>query len=140
MGANFATNKHHRKRAVMSDINITPFVDVLLVLLIIFMITAPMITSNIKVDLPSGATAPTSEKDQMIIVTVKSDGTIFLQDDQVQFNNLGAELIKITNNNFKNKINIRADRNIDYGKVMNVIKNINLSGFTQVALVTEIND
>ncbi len=137
MGVNFSA-KNHKKRRVISDINITPFVDILLVLLIIFMITAPMITSNVKVDLPSGATAPSSEKEQMIVVSVKTDGGIFLQDDSVRMSELGQALIKITNNNFKSKIHIRADKTIDYGKVMEVIKIINLAGFLQVALVTEI--
>jgi biopolymer transport protein TolR len=137
MGVNFAT-KSHKKRRIMSDINITPFVDVLLVLLIIFMITAPMISSNIKVDLPEGATEAANEKEQVIIVSIKSDGSIFLQDEPIKLGDLGKNLGVITNNNFKNKINIRADKTIDYGRVMEVIKNINLAGFMQVALVTEI--
>lgn len=139
MGVNFST-KNHKKRHVISDINITPFVDVLLVLLIIFMITAPMISSNIKVDLPQGATEPTSQKEQTIIVSINSEGAIFLQDEPIRLGNLGKELLTLTNSNFKNKINIRADKNIDYGKVMEVIRNINLAGFMQVALVTEIHD
>ncbi|HLD76969.1 MAG TPA: ExbD/TolR family protein [Rickettsiales bacterium] len=137
MGFNFL-QKNNKKQHLISDINITPFVDVLLVLLIIFMIAAPMMTSGIDVDLPKGADNSSSVKTQPITVSVKSDGEIFLQNDSVKLMLLPKELLKITNNSLENKIYVRADQNLDYGRVMEVVRKINLAGFTQVVLVTEL--
>lgn len=141
MGANLFNQKSNgRKKRIISDINITPFVDVLLVLLIIFMVAAPMMTSSVKVDLPKGAASPTNEKVQPIAVSVKSDGTIYIQDEQVKLSNISAKLLEVTGNNFNSRIQVRADKQIDYGRVMDVIKSINLAGFSQVALVTELTN
>lgn len=138
MGANLFNQKNGRKRPVISDINITPFVDVLLVLLIIFMVAAPMMTSGIKIDLPQGATNPTNEKTQPLTLTIKSDGSIFLQEDQVKLGMISTKLLELSGNNINNKIYVRADKNLDYGRVMDVVKTINLTGFSQVVLVTEL--
>ena len=129
--------KNGNKRAVISDINITPFVDVLLVLLIIFMVAAPMLTSSVDINLPQGAETANEEKLQTITVSVKSDGSIFLQDDLIKANILATRLKEISANNFTRKIFVRADKALDYGKVMDVVKTISLAGFAQVVLVTE---
>ncbi|MDX2083638.1 MAG: biopolymer transporter ExbD [Rickettsiales bacterium] len=139
MGINFTNQKNNKKRIIISDINITPFVDILLVLLIIFMVAAPMMTSNIKIDLPKGAAAPSNEKAQPIAISIKDDGTIFIQDDSVKLNLLSTRLLELSNNNLNSKIQVRADKKIDYGRVMDIIRTVNLSGFTQVVLVTELN-
>jgi len=131
-------NKNSKKKAILSDINITPFVDVLLVLLIIFMVAAPMMTSGVNVDLPKGAANAIDEKTLPITVSVKADGSIFLQDEAIKLGLLNARLLQLTNNNLNSKIYIRADQKIDYGRVMEIIKHINLNGFTQVILVTEL--
>jgi biopolymer transport protein TolR len=139
MGANFFDQKNSgKKKRIISEINITPFVDILLVLLIIFMVAAPMMTSSVNVDLPKGAAAPTNEKIQPIAVSIKSDGTLFLQDESIKLGLLSTKLLEVTGNNLSSKIQVRADKTIDYGRVMDVIKTINLSGFTQVVLVTEL--
>ena len=138
MGANFFDQKNNKKRRIVSDINITPFVDVLLVLLIIFMVAAPMMTSGIDVDLPKGAASPTNEKTQPLSVSIKSDGSIFLQEDSIKLSNLAAKLLEFSGNNLSNKIFVRADQALDYGRVMEVVKTINLTGFNQVVLVTEL--
>ena len=130
--------KKSKKRQAISDINITPFVDVLLVLLIIFMVAAPMMTSSIELDLPKGAANPANEKIQPITVSIKSDGSVFLQDEQVKLSVLPNRLLGLTNNNLANKIQIRADKALDYGRVMDVVKTVSLAGFNQVVLVTEI--
>ncbi len=137
MQSNFAP-KNNKKRAIISEINITPFVDVLLVLLIIFMISAPMLTSGVDVDLPKGSSAAISDKSEPITISVKSDGEIFLQNDAVKLSFLPQELLKLTNNSLDKKIYVKADQNLDYGRVMEVVKKVNLSGFTQVILVTEL--
>jgi biopolymer transport protein TolR len=130
--------KNGNKRAVISEINITPFVDVLLVLLIIFMVAAPMLTSSVDINLPQGAETANEEKLQTITVSVKSDGTIFLQDDPIKSSILTSRLKEISANNFTRKIFVRADKSLDYGKVMDVVKTISVAGFAQVVLVTEL--
>lgn len=130
--------KNGNKRAVISEINITPFVDVLLVLLIIFMVAAPMLTSSVDINLPQGVETANEEKLQTITVSVKSDGSIFLQDDPIKSSILTSRLKEISANNFTRKIFVRADKSLDYGKVMDVVKTISLAGFAQVVLVTEL--
>ena len=130
--------KNGNKRAVISDINITPFVDVLLVLLIIFMVAAPMLTSSVDINLPQGVETANEEKLQTITVSVKADGSIFLQDDFIKSSILASRLKEISANNFSQKIFVRADKALDYGKVMDVVKTISMAGFVQVVLVTEI--
>lgn len=139
MSANLFDSKNNgKKKRIISEINITPFVDILLVLLIIFMVAAPMMTSNVSIDLPKGAAAPTNEKVQPIAISIKADGTIFLQEDSIKLNLLSAKLLELTGNNLNSKIQVRADKKIDYGRVMDIIKTVNLTGFTQVVLVTEL--
>ena len=130
--------KNGNKRAVISEINITPFVDVLLVLLIIFMVAAPMLTSSVDINLPQGVETANEEKLQTITVSVKSDGTIFLQDDPIKSTILASRLKEISANNFTRKIFVRADKSLDYGNVMDVVKTISVAGFAQVVLVTEL--
>ena len=130
--------KNGNKRAVISEINITPFVDVLLVLLIIFMVAAPMLTSSVDINLPQGVETANEEKLQTITVSVKSDGTIFLQDDPIKSSILTSRLKEISANNFTRKIFVRADKSLDYGNVMDVVKTISMAGFAQVVLVTEL--
>jgi biopolymer transport protein TolR len=130
--------KNGNKRAVISEINITPFVDVLLVLLIIFMVAAPMLTSSVDINLPQGVETANEEKLQTITVSVKSDGAIFLQDDPIKSSILASRLKEISANNFTRKIFVRADKSLDYGKVMDVVKTISMAGFAQVVLVTEL--
>jgi len=131
-------SRNSKKRRIISDINITPFVDVLLVLLIIFMVAAPMMTSSINVDLPKGAADPANDKIQPISVSVRADGAIFLQDEAVKLGTLSSRLLEMTGNNINNKIYVRADKKLDYGRVMEVVKTLSLAGFNQVSLATEL--
>ncbi len=129
-------NKH--KKVLMSEINVTPFVDVLLVLLIIFMVAAPMLTGSVNVDLPSGVSNPIEEKSEPIILTINEEGLLFLQDENIKFLAIGEKLLQISNNNLTQKIYVKADKKIDYGRVMDVIKTVNQTGFSKVILVTEL--
>jgi biopolymer transport protein TolR len=137
MGMKFSATKN-KKRQAIAEINITPFVDVLLVLLIIFMVAAPMMTSGVDVELPKGALNPINEKEAPITIAVKSDGAIFVQDEEVKLRALASHLLEMTNNNLDSKIYIKADKNLDYGRVMEIVKVTSLAGFSQVVLVTEI--
>ncbi len=139
MGHSFQP-KNHKKRQAMSDINITPFVDVLLVLLIIFMVAAPMMTSNINVDLPKGVSNPDNQKVLTIVVSIKEDGAVFLQDEPVKLGHLPEFLLKVTNGDLSSRISVRADKSLDYGRVMDVVNKINLTGFSQVALVVNVKE
>ena len=121
----------------MSEINVTPFVDVMLVLLIVFMVTAPLLTVGIKVDLPKvKATALTDIKDP-IEITVKLDGEVYIGESKVEVENLIPRLNAITEQNNEARIYIRGDRVVAYGRVMEIMSMINSAGYIKVALITQ---
>jgi len=121
----------------ISEINVTPFVDVMLVLLIVFMVTAPLLTVGIPVDLPKvKASALTDQKDP-IEITVKLNGIVYLGETEVEIDNLIARLNAITNLNTEARIYVRGDRVVSYGRVMEIMSKINSAGYLKVALVTE---
>ena len=121
----------------MSEINVTPFVDVMLVLLIVFMVTAPLLTVGIKVDLPKvKATALTDIKDP-IEITVKLDGEVYIGESKVEVENLIPRLNAITEQNTEARIYIRGDRVVAYGRIMEIMSIINLAGYIKVALITQ---
>ena len=124
----------------MSEINVTPFVDVMLVLLIVFMVTAPLLTVGVPVDLPKVKTASalTDQKDP-IEITVKFDGTLYLGESEVEVENLISRLIAITDQNTEARIYVRGDRVVSYGRIMEIMSLINSVGYVKVALVTSIN-
>ena len=121
----------------MSEINVTPFVDVMLVLLIVFMVTAPLLTVGIPVDLPKvKASALTDQKDP-IEITVKLDGTVYLGESVVEVENLVPRLNAITDQNVEARIYVRGDRVVAYGRVMEIMSIINSAGYIKVALVAQ---
>ena len=121
----------------MSEINVTPFVDVMLVLLIVFMVTAPLLTVGIPVDLPKvKASALTDQKDP-IEITVKLDGSIYLGESKVEVENLIPRLNAITDQNTEARIYDRGDRVVAYGRVMEIMSIINSAGYIKVALVAQ---
>ena len=121
----------------MSEINVTPFVDVMLVLLIVFMVTAPLLTVGIKVDLPKvKATALTDIKDP-IEITVKLDGEVYIGESKVEVENLIPRLNAITEQNTEARIYIRGDRVVAYGRIMEIMSIINSAGYIKVALITQ---
>tara|TARA_B110000014_G_C20019883_1_gene529105 strand:- start:42 stop:419 length:378 start_codon:yes stop_codon:yes gene_type:complete len=120
----------------MSEINVTPFVDVMLVLLIVFMVTAPLLTVGIPVDLPKvKANALTDQKDP-IEITVKLDGSVFLGDSIIEVENLIPRLNAITDQNTDTRIYVRGDREVAYGRIIEIMSIINTAGYIKVALVT----
>jgi biopolymer transport protein TolR len=140
MAFNYKSKKNSRVRQnqAISDINITPFVDVLLVLLIIFMVAAPMMTSSISLDLPQGVATPEADKNKAITISLNQESKLFINEDPVKFEDLVSKITIMSDGNLGNKINIRADKSLDYGEVMNLVKTINIAGFSQVILVTEL--
>ena len=121
----------------MSDINVTPLVDVMLVLLIIFMVTAPLMTSGVNVDLPKTNASPVNADTKPITLTIKSDGTLYLGDDAVSNDELVSKLQAAAQNDPNHRIFVRGDQHIDYGRVMQVMGTITSGGFTHVALLAE---
>ncbi|MTJ83392.1 MAG: protein TolR [Telmatospirillum sp.] len=121
----------------MADINVTPMVDVMLVLLVIFMITAPLLTAGVPVDLPKTNAGQIKGDDQPISVSVDAKGRIFLQETEVQIEELAPRLRAITAAKPDNRIFVRGDAGISYGRVMEVMGALSQAGFPHVALVTQ---
>ncbi len=122
--------------AQMAEINVTPFVDVMLVLLIVFMVTAPLLTVGVPVDLPKTKAAALPGNDEPLTISINRDGRVFVQETPVELDALVAKLRAITAQTPDKRIFIRADGGIDYGRVMEVMGTINAAGFRKVALVT----
>jgi biopolymer transport protein TolR len=121
----------------MSEINVTPMVDVMLVLLIVFMVTAPLLTTGVAVDLPKAASSSLPGQDEPLAVTVSAGGQIFLQESPIALEQLGPRLVAVTQRNAQARIFVRGDKAVDYGQVMAVVSAINQAGFTKVALLTD---
>tara|TARA_B100000886_G_scaffold320677_1_gene262326 strand:+ start:9418 stop:9837 length:420 start_codon:yes stop_codon:yes gene_type:complete len=126
-----------RSRNIMSEINVTPFVDVMLVLLIVFMVTAPMLTVGVPVNLPESEADSLPDDREPLTVSINSKGEVFVQDTKVAFNELVAKLLAISKNRTDTRIYVRGDKNINYGRVMEVMGNLAGSGFTKVALISQ---
>ncbi len=131
--------RRDRRRAYrpMSEINVTPMVDVMLVLLVIFMVTAPLLTVGVQVDLPKTKASVISGQDEPLTITVDGEGRIYLQETELDLEALAPRLIAITSNNPDVRIFLRFDKTIRYGRVMEVMGTVNGAGFTKIALVTE---
>jgi len=128
---------HRRKFRPMADINVTPMVDVMLVLLVIFMVTAPLLTSGVPVDLPKTQAGQLKGDDQPLSVSVDKQGRIFLQDTEVQLDELAPRLKAITAAKPDTRIFVKGDSGINYGRVMEVMGQLGAAGFPHVALLTQ---
>jgi len=121
----------------MSDINVTPFVDVMLVLLIIFMVTAPMMIEGVNVSLPEATSEPLPAKQDQLIITIDKDNKVYINDYQVTLNFLGEKLIKILDGRVGQEVYLKADKNIPYGMVVRVMSEIKGAGIEKLGMVTE---
>ena len=119
----------------MAEINVTPMVDVMLVLLIVFMVTAPLMTTGVNVDLPKTDASPVNSDAKPLSVSIKNNGDIYLGDDAVTLDQLVAKLQAASQNDPTRRIFVRGDEHIDYGRVMQVMGQITSGGFTKVALL-----
>ena len=131
---NFLIRNSRKKNKPISQINVTPFVDVMLVLLIVFMITAPLLTVRVKVDLPK-IDAPPVMPQKYIVVTVRSNGKIFLQEREIELDKLKPRLTAITSGNKNLSIYVRGDWDSEYKIPLEVIAEIKKSGFRKVLLL-----
>jgi biopolymer transport protein TolR len=121
----------------MSEINVTPFVDVMLVLLIVFMVTAPLLTVGVPVDLPQTRAQNIPSNEEPLMVSVDGTGAIFVQETPVPIENLIPMLAAITRQNPEARIFVRGDQSLAYGRIMQVMGAVTSAGFTRVALVAE---
>jgi biopolymer transport protein TolR len=130
-----------RRRPVMSDINVTPFVDVMLVLLIVFMVSAPLLTVGVPIDLPQSQAKTLPQNNEPLSVSVTGDGKVYLQKDEIALNDLIPKLkaiIDARGGNMDETIYVRGDKKVDYGTMMRVMGRISGAGYHKVALVTEV--
>lgn len=122
----------------MSEINVTPFVDVMLVLLVVFMVTAPLLTVGVPVDLPKTKAAVLSNPDEPIVISIDAQNRIYIQETEVPLENLAARLGAITGANPETRIFVRGDRAIEYGRVMEVMGSVSEAGFKKVSLLANL--
>ncbi len=148
MGMNAAATsgrggRRSRRSEVMSQINVTPMVDVMLVLLIVFMVSAPLLTVGVPIDLPQSQAKSLDQDKEPLAVSVNLDGKVFLQNTEIPLEELVPKLKAITEargsqNANDERIYVRGDRKVDYGTVMRVMGRLSAAGFRRVALVTEV--
>ncbi|MDM7851956.1 protein TolR [Pseudochrobactrum sp. Wa41.01b-1] len=124
------------KKAPMSEINITPFVDVMLVLLIIFMVSAPLLTSGVPIDLPDTQAKALNADTQPITVSVNDKGQVYLQETEIDIAEVVPKLEAIAKTGYEERVFVRGDKNADYGTVMKVMSRISAAGFKNIGLVT----
>lgn len=122
----------------VSDINVTPFVDVMLVLLVVFMVTAPLLTVAVPVDLPKTQARSINQDKDPLVISVDADGKVYLQEKGMKLEDLVPKLKAITNANSEARIFVRGDKSVEYGRIMEVMGTISAAGFNKVALVAEL--
>jgi biopolymer transport protein TolR len=136
-----STGGRRRRRAVMSEINVTPFVDVMLVLLIVFMVSAPLLTVGVPIDLPQSQAKALEQNNEPLTISVNVDGKIFLQKEEIGLDDLVTKLkaiIDARHGSSDELIYVRGDKKVDYGLMMRVMGRISGAGYHRVALVTEV--
>ncbi|RYE06542.1 MAG: protein TolR [Rickettsiaceae bacterium] len=138
MAINLGNNVSSRRRRtnLSSEINVTPLVDVMLVLLIIFMVTSPMLISGIVVDLPETKSSPVAGQDEPLTVTIDKDSNIYIHETKIEYAELAQKLSAITKEKKDSRIFVRGDKNIAYGEIMKIMTEIHSAGYTKVALVS----
>jgi biopolymer transport protein TolR len=132
--------RRHRRRPVMSEINVTPMVDVMLVLLIIFMVSAPLLTVGVPIDLPQTQAANLEPEREPLAISVNVKGQVFLQNTEIKLEEMVPKLKAITDarGGTDERIFVRGDKSVDYGTMMRIMGRLNAAGFRRVGLVTEV--
>ncbi len=126
-----------QRHRLMADINVTPMVDVMLVLLVVFMVTAPLLTVGVPVDLPQTKAQQLNQPEEPLVITIDAAGKTYLQNSEIDGDQLVPRLQAITHNNPTASIYVRGDRNVNYGRVLEVMGLISAAGFNKVSLVAE---
>jgi biopolymer transport protein TolR len=135
------SGRRARRRArPMSEINVTPMVDVMLVLLIIFMVTAPLLTVGVPIELPKSEAQQLEGDKEPLTITVDPEGKIFLQETELQLDEIVPKLTAISKNGYDERIFVRGDRRVNYGAVMRVMGTISAAGFHRIALVSDLEE
>jgi len=124
------------RSALMSEINVTPFVDVMLVLLIVFMVAAPLLTVGVPIDLPETQATALNSETQPISLSVNDRGQIFLQETEISMDEVVAKLSAIAKNGYEERIYVRGDKTADYGTIMRVMGLVSQAGYKKLAMVT----
>ena len=137
-GIHRAERGRRRRSRPMSEINVTPFVDVMLVLLIVFMVTAPLLTVGVPVDLPKTHAQALGQDREPLSVTIRKGGRIYVQNTPVGDDDLVPRLTAIAANGYDQRIFVRGDKSVDYGRVMEIMAMISAAGFTHIGLVTDV--
>ncbi len=137
LGSGGRRGRRRKVFAPMSEINVTPFVDVMLVLLIIFMVAAPLLTVGVPIELPETRAKPLQGDNEPLTVSVQQDGRLFLQNSEVGLDTLTPKLVAIAKNGYEERIFVRADKAVGYGDVMRVMGELNRAGFRRIGLVTD---
>ncbi|WP_193334696.1 ExbD/TolR family protein [Devosia beringensis] len=138
-GGGGGRGRRGRKKAIISEINITPMVDVMLVLLIIFMVAAPMMTAGVPIDLPQSAAGDMANQADPVTVAVTPDGVIYVNEDVVAEPELTSTLAAMGVDGAEDRIFLRGDTTADYGSVMRVMGLLSAAGYTKIGLITERN-
>jgi biopolymer transport protein TolR len=139
-GALSGRRAQRRSARPMSEINVTPMVDVMLVLLIIFMVTAPLLTVGVPIELPKSEAKQLEGDKEPLTISVDPDGKIFLQDTELQIDEIVPKLAAIAKNGYDERIFVRGDRRVNYGVVMRVMGTISAAGFRRIALISDLEE
>ncbi len=135
-----AFNLNRSRNEPMSEINVTPFVDVMLVLLIIFMVTAPLLTVGVKVDLPKTKASQLNQKGDPLVISVKKNGSVYIQDRKIEISKIIPQVKAISESNKNIRIFVKGDKNANYGSVLNVLARIKSAGYSKATLVARLKN
>ncbi len=138
-GAGRRRRRRTRRGGAINEINMTPFIDVILVLLIVFMVAAPMMTAGVPLDLPQTKAAPLNSDAKPVTLSIKATGQIFLGETELTDEAIVGKLNEVAKQGFDERIFVRGDKKVDYGRVAQVMSIVTTAGYKRVALVTEID-
>lgn len=130
--------RRRRRYAPMSEINVTPMVDVMLVLLIVFMVAAPLLTVGVPIELPQTHAKPLQGDKEPLTITIDTEGKVFIQETEIEIDKIVPKLIAISEGGYDQRIYLRGDRRVNYGTVMKIMSTISAAGFKSIGLVTDL--
>jgi biopolymer transport protein TolR len=135
VGGGARRRRRGRKRAI-NEINMTPFIDVMLVLLIVFMVSAPLLSAGVPLDLPQGRAAPLNVEARPVTISIDAQGRVFLEEDEISDNEIVTAIGRRVQEGAQERVYVRGDRRVDYGRVAEIMSIITSGGYARVALVT----